>query len=290
MEEIDIERIPTDRIAENSKVKVVILPDKEGLYRHFASEMFEELKRNNERNKPTRWILPVGPTPQYDLLAEMIIEEDEPVKNLHTFNMDEYLDWTGRPVPRSHPMSFQRFMWKHLFGPLQRASRRKGSRIKFQKSQVHFPDPSRLDEISKQIRKVGGIDTCFGGIGYHGHIAFNEPPDTYFTRITPEMFRNSPTRIVLLRADTYVVNSICGSGGNPEMIPPMAVTLGMKDILSSRKIRLYCDGGPWQSYSFRYACLGKITMERPVTFVQEHPDVVIYADEETAAPIKVGPK
>lgn len=33
-----------------------------------------------------------------------------------------------------------------------------------------------LEEIKVNVKEVGKIDTCYGGIGYHGHIAFNEPP------------------------------------------------------------------------------------------------------------------
>ncbi|MEM2922332.1 MAG: glucosamine-6-phosphate isomerase, partial [Candidatus Bathyarchaeia archaeon] len=146
------------------------------------------------------------------------------------------------------------------------------------------------------IRKLGGIDTAYGGIGYHGHIAFNEPVDTYYIRLTPEEFKNSKTRVVSLNSDTFVINSLCGIGGNPYGLPPKAVTLGMKPILDAKTIELYCDGGDlnWQLASFRIACMHPPTLDRPVTFIQEHPNpketVTVYADRRTAAPIKVMPK
>jgi len=78
------------------------------------------------------------------------------------------------------------------------------------------------------------------------------------------------------------MNSIRATGGNPAALPPMAVTLGMKDILSARRIRLYCQGGNWQRTVFRIALMGEVSVDYPVTFVQEHPDCVIYADANTA--------
>jgi glucosamine-6-phosphate deaminase len=66
----------------------------------------------------------------------------------------------------------------------------------------------------------------------------------------------------------------------------MAVTLGMKDIVNARRIRLYCQGGAWQRTVLRIALLGEESVEYPVTLLQNHPDFAIFTDEDTAtAPI-----
>jgi glucosamine-6-phosphate deaminase len=197
--------------------------------------------------------------------------------------MDEYLDWQGRPVPLNHRMSFEGFVRKNLFDLLD-------EEIGIPEDHIHFPHPFRIDEISEKIKEVGKIDTCYGGIGYRGHIAFNEPPINRWHKISKEEFENSLTRVVQLAPDTVLINSIGGAGGNSSMVPSMAVTLGMRDILSSKRIRLYCDGGDWQKTIFRMACLGEISVEYPVTFVQEHPDCVINVDSYTADSPKAVPK
>jgi len=275
--------VPKEKLAKISKVGVNILPDTKSLHRHFAESVAEEIKENSAQGKPTRIILPVGPTPQYRILAEISNKERINWENVYTFNMDEYLDWQGRPVSLSHPMSFEGFMRKNLFDLLDRE-------IRIPEDHIHFPHPFRIDEISEKIKVVGGIDTCYGGIGYHGHIAFNEPPISMWYKISKEEFKNSLTRVVQLAPDTAVINSIGGAGGNSSMIPPMAVTLGMRDILSSGRIRLYCDGGDWQRTIFRIVCLGEISVEYPATFVQEHPDCVIGVDSYTAECPKSAPK
>ena len=275
--------VPKEELHKVSKVKVNILPDVESLYQHFARSIADEIKQNNAQGKSTRIILPVGPTPQYRILAEASNKEKISWKNVYTFNMDEYLDWQGRPVPLNHRMSFEGFMRKNLFDIL-------GREIRIPEDQIHFPHPFRIDEISEKIKEVGGIDTCYGGIGYHGHIAFNEPPINRWYKISKEEFKNSLTRVVQLAPETVVINSVGGTGGNSSMIPPMAVTLGVRDILSSKRIRLYCDGGDWQKTIFRIACLGEISVEYPVAFVQEHPDCVINVDSYTADPPESAPK
>ena len=279
--------MPAEEIDSWSTVRVVILPDTDTLYRVFARSIADKIKTNNEAGKPTKIILPVGPTPQYPILADISNKERISWRNVWTFNMDEYLDWQGRPVPQGHPMSFEGFMKRNLFNLLKKE-------IRIPEEQIWFPDPFTPDAIDEKIEELGGIDTAYGGIGYHGHIAFNEPVSTYYARLTPEEFKKSKTRVIDLNPDTFVINSVCGIGGNPYGLPPKAVTLGMKPILEARTIELYCDGGSWQQTSFRIACMHPPTLDRPVTYVQEHHHpkntVTIFADARTAAPIRVAPK
>ena len=135
------------------------------------------------------------------------------------------------------------------------------------------------------IAGLGGVDSCYGGIGIHGHVAFNEPPISRFYQVTLEEFRQSRTRVLPLAPETMVMNSIRRMGGNFYTFPPMAITIGMKDILESRRIRLYCDGGDWQKAILRISLLGEVSTDYPATLLQDHPNAMITADAETAAPL-----
>ena len=88
--------------------------------------------------------------------------------------------------------------------------------------------------------------------------------------------------------DSIVVQSIHSSGGNPAAIPPLAVTLGMKDILAAQKIRLYCAAGERHRTIFRITVAGELTTDFPSTLVQGHPDAEVVTDAATAEPIEVG--
>jgi glucosamine-6-phosphate deaminase len=68
----------------------------------------------------------------------------------------------------------------------------------------------------------------------------------------------------------------------------MAVTLGMRDILAARKIRLYCAAGERHRAMFRIAVAGEVTVDYPVTLVQGHPDAEVVMDEAGAQPVTVG--
>jgi glucosamine-6-phosphate deaminase len=260
-----------------SNIPLEVLPDTDSLFTHMARSIADEIQANNLAGKPTRLILPVGPVGQYPLLLNICNQEGISWKNVYTFNMDEYCDWQGRPLPSDHPLSFQHYMLTQVFNQLE-------EELRIPLDQIHFPNPLHLDEISQQIEKAGGIDTCYGGIGYHGHIAFNEPPNTLYSRVSMDEFMGSQTRIVHLNPDTLVMNSIWNTGGNPYNLPSMAVTMGFKDILASRRIRLYCSGGSWQRTVLRVALLSKPDLDYPVTLLKGHPDYAIIADLDTALP------
>lgn len=95
------------------------------------------------------------------------------------------------------------------------------------------------------------------GIGYHGHVAFNEPPISRWSNVSAAAYCDSLTRVVMPGDDSIVVQSIHSSGGDSSAIPPMAVTLGMRDILAFRKIRLYCAAGECHSAIFRISVAGE---------------------------------
>lgn len=272
---------PPDRLVAEARVRVRIVPDVPALYRQMADEMLAELRANVAAGRPTRWILPVGPIGQYPLLLDAIEREGLDLSGLHTFQMDEYLDWTCRPIPSTHPLSFTGHLTEAFFARIPAA-------LRPPPEQHHVPDPRRLDAIAEAIEAIGGIDTCWGGIGIHGHIAFNEAPSTHYADISPEELRAAPTRIVALQPETLVVNGIQAAAGNFEAIPPFAVTIGMREILGARRIRLYCNRGQWQRTVFRRAVMQAPTVRYPVTFIQEHADAVVTADADTAAPPACG--
>jgi glucosamine-6-phosphate deaminase len=269
--------LPVSELRQASKVSVEILPDLEALNLHFARSIAAEIRANNESGQPTRLILPVGPVGQYPLLAQICNRERISWQHVYAFNMDEYCDWQGRAVPVDHPLSFAGYLQRALIEALD-------PELRPPEEQIHFPDPLRLDWISQRIEAAGGIDTCYGGLGYHGHVAFNEPPISRWYKLTPEQFRQSLTRLVTLAPETVVMNSIRSTGGNPAALPPMAVTLGLRDILASRRIRLYCQGGTWQRTVLRIALMGDEDVNYPVTLLQNHPDYTIVTTTDTAQP------
>lgn len=275
--------IPTTELVHQSPIPLTILPDVAMLDDHLANAVADEIATNNQLGAPSRLILPVGPVGYLPRLAQLSNERMVSWHTVHLFFMDEYCDWQGRRVSPAHPLSFVGFAQRELLDRLQ-------PDLAPPPTQVHFPDPRNLDAVSTEIAQLGGIDSCYGGIGIHGHIAFNEPPISRWFTVTPAEFKASQTRLVQLAAETMVMNASRGASGNFALLPPMAVTLGMADILGARQIRLYCQGGVWQRTVLRLALFGSPEhldgedVNYPVTLLRGHADFAIVTTEESAQP------
>jgi glucosamine-6-phosphate deaminase len=249
--------------------------------RDFAESLADAIQARNALGLPTRLILPVGPIAPYEILVELTNRHRISWRNVHIFQMDEWLDWQGRLIAEDHPLSFRGFLRRMVIERID-------EELRMPPDQFHFPHPFSPDSMQARMDSVGGVDFCYGGIGYHGHVAFNDPPISRWHTMSVDALRESRTRVVTLGGDSIVVQSIGCAGGDPESIPPMAVTLGMREILAARKIRLYCAGGERHRAVFRRAVAGEVTVAYPATLVQGHPDAEVITDEATAAPIALG--
>jgi glucosamine-6-phosphate deaminase len=77
-----------------------------------------------------------------------------------------------------------------------------------------------------------------------------------------------------LSRETLTINAVTATRGNIDRIPRTAVTVGMKEILDARKIRLYMNR-PWQSAIVRKLLHGPIGAAVPATLVRRHPDATL---------------
>ena len=71
-------------------------------------------------------------------------------------------------------------------------------------------------------------------------------------------------------------------GSAYQFVPPMSATLGVKECLSARKVRVFSDTGAWKQTAFRVALFSEPTPEYPLTLLQRHPDALLTATRETA--------
>lgn len=262
-------KLSPEDVVERAGDRLVVCEDINALHQQFAEEIASEIKGNNEKKQPSRFIMPVGPTGQYPTLAEMINREEISLANCWFFFMDEYCDDAHKAIPVDHPLSFKGEAKRLFFDHLDTKSG-------LNPEQVIFPDETNINRLAGLIEKVGGIDVCYGGIGLHGHVAFNEPE--------AGVAKSGP-RIVDLNDFTVTINAVrSGIGGNLECFPRQAYTLGMQQILGARKIRLYCRNGcefDWANTVLRLALLGKVGDDYPVTHIKKHSDYIITADRET---------
>lgn len=130
-----------------------------------------------------------------------------------------------------------------------------------------------------------------GGWGQDGHIAYNQSKRHPFCHVSIEELKNSSIRIQENNLDTIITLGQRSYGAAYQFVPPMSVTLGIKECLSAKKVRLFSDTGTWKQTALRVALFSDVDAEYPMTLLQNHPDAVITATYETAChPISEHPE
>ena len=250
------------------------------IMRTAGNMMADEVAANNELGKATKWICPAGPREQYAYFLEKVIQNNISLKNLLIFMMDEFLDWECRLISKEAKYgSLHGVMEREVFSKIDKMP----EELRCPREQRIFPELSDLDYYDDKIEELGGIDTTWAGIGAKGLIAFCEAPHSRYYRISEEEFKNSKTRVVELNEDTLVALSVRSFGGFYDMIPPKAVTVGMKSILSSKRIIYMFREGAWKQTALRVLLFCKEpTLEYPVTFSTKYiNERILLCDEMT---------
>lgn len=267
--------IPPDDLASHAKVQFQLVETPEDVHRVFADDLWHEIATARDSGKTVSLIVPLGPTGQYRLLAERVNAEQATLDHVTFFGMDAWLDWQGRPFDGDHPYNL-RTEFDRVFLDLVEPD------LRPRPENVIFPCPLHLDRSSEELERHDDLAATFGGVGYQGHIAFNESPASRWTLVSVDELRNSTTRIVPVAVDTLVAHAHRRAAGNVFAVPPMAVTLGMRELLSAERVRLYLDKGSWKRAILRMLLLGDPDVDYPVTLVNEHPDVRVVADRDSA--------
>jgi glucosamine-6-phosphate deaminase len=265
-----------EELIQRASFPLTIVPNHAALNAEVARRIADLIIANNAHGAETTLILPVGPV-QYEPLADICNRERIDLSRLTFFMMDEYLEPDGqRAIAPSHPLSFQGFMKRSFVERVDLA-------LGFLDKRVIFPVPSNMQTFSDEIMQRGGVDLCIAGVGISGHLAFNDPPEPSETDKDLNWVRNCVTRIVQVNRESCTQMAVGGTHGNWDIIPRLAVTVGMKEILASKRI-LLCGMRTWHSGTVRRAMFGPVSRDCPASLLQEHPNVEVVLTELAARP------
>ena len=267
-------RIPYDQLEDHPdrKVPFRLCTDSADMGRIMARELADEI---TAAAGTFRAIIPCGPSCWYKPFTDLVNAERVSLENVVVFHMDECLDWQARELPRKHPYSFRGFMEEQFYAPVDAAlAVPEGNRI--------WPTATNVDEVAARIADAP-VDLTYGGWGQDGHIAYNQARRHPFSHITVDDLRSSTVRVQENNIDTVLALAQRTFGSAYQFVPPMSVTLGVKECLSARKVRLFSDTGAWKQTALRVALFGPITPEYPMTLLQQHPDALITATADTAS-------
>jgi glucosamine-6-phosphate deaminase len=268
-------RIPVDEFDRHEpRLAYRIVADPAEMARLMARELADVIERNNAGGAPTRVIVPCGPSGWYAPWTDEVNERRISLRGLTVFHMDECLDLHGRPLPGGHPYNFRSFMERHFYGGID-------PDLSVPNAQRMWLLPSTAEAVADAMA-AGPVDLTMGGWGQDGHVAYNQASRHPYVRVSLEDLADSTIRIQENNADTIVALAHRTFGGAYQFVPPMSITLGMRECLSASRVRLYSDTGAWKQTAFRVALFSQPTPEYPITLLQRHPDALITATRETA--------
>ena len=280
----DAYRIGPDELSGHPRLRVAfrMVEDSAEMGQLMAEELANLIAANNADSRPTRAIIPCGPSCWYAPWCKLVNGRNLSLRDLHVFHMDECLDWQGRLLPAGHPYNFRTFMEKHFYGPIR-------PELTVPDKQRHWLEPRTMDKVAAAIAEAP-LDVTFGGWGQDGHIAYNQARRHPFSHVTLGDVAGSTIRIQDNNIDTIIALGQRTFGAAYQFVPPMSVTLGVHECLSARKVRVFSDTGAWKQTALRVALLCEPTAEYPLTLLQTHEDAIITATRETARhPISENP-
>lgn len=198
------------------------------------------------------------PTRAYQLLARHGATHPDLFTQMRVLKIDE---WGG--LPMDNPATCEVYLRKYLVQPLQITP---GRYEGFNSQPVDAR--AECDRVSHWLRSHGPIDVCVLGLGVNGHLALNEPGDHLQPFAHPAHLAEESLLHPMLRDSAQQ--------------PSCGLTLGMTQILQSRRILLLVNGAHKRE-PFRRLMEPAISSRFPGSLLWLHPDVTVVCDRAVEA-------
>ncbi|MGX6961775.1 glucosamine-6-phosphate deaminase [Vagococcus xieshaowenii] len=220
-----------------------------------GKKAFEILNEEMKANRVQVLGLATGSTPV--TFYQEVVKSDLDFSDVTSVNLDEYVG-----LSKDNDQSYDYFMHEHLFN----AKPFKENYLPNGLAEDAEAECARYDQVIEEHP----IDIQILGIGENAHIGFNEPGTSF------EM----TTHKVKLTDSTIEANS--RNFKKKEDVPTYAYSMGIKSIMSAKKIILLAFGEQ-KAQAIKDSIEGPVTEEVPGSVLQNHADVTIIADEKAAS-------
>jgi glucosamine-6-phosphate deaminase len=285
-----VRAISRDEITQHKKpdFSVHVHKDEEMAFKRIY-DIFSRIKQSDDEDKRLVLILP-QPHPQYEKVAYLVNKFCVNCRNLYTFNMDEWADEDGNTAPETWPKGFMYAMKNNFYKTVE-------PELRPPEDHIQGPTKDNIDHYGKMMEDLGGVDVCYGGIGWSGHIAFVEPGSPEFAGNLEE-WKDMGTRTVTLSPFTIAQSALdadFGMSGDWSWIPPRAVTIGPKEVIAARlrsswnSFNIAQTSVSWQRFSVRLAMHGPVTEKVPASILQLGP-TEMHLSETIAQGIEADPE
>ena len=254
--------------------RVVLYDTLEEFYLAEALEYIAAWKQSTPDN-PVGICGPVGPTEQMPLVARLVNDLGLDVRSGHFWGMDEWFDVaTGREVPVTHPLSFERCDRALCFGRIRRE-------LRLPDAHLHFPKADT--RLYRQSWNAGvRCAVMQGGQGDVKHWAFNDPLPRRgkykHSPPTPVEYRKLATRVVDLHPLTIAQNARTSGGGNIALVPTRAISVGPVETWQADTVSIWHAGTHDNPFGQRLTTFmisqGLPDAAVPMSLLADHPNVL----------------
>jgi glucosamine-6-phosphate deaminase len=217
---------------------------------------------------------PIGPTEQLPLVARLVNTLGIDVRSAHFWGMDEWFDETsGREVPVTHPLSFERADRELCFDRIRPS-------LRMPDAHLHFP---KADTNAYRASWDAGIRCAVmqGGQGEVKHWAFNDPLPRMGAHAdappAPAVYRALATRVVDLHPLTIAQNARTSGGGNIAAVPTKAISVGPVETWKAEKVSIWHAGTHDNPFGQRLTAFmisrRIVDASVPMSLLADHPNV-----------------
>jgi len=262
---------PDDMLAmSRDGFNVVFYDTLEDFYLAEALE-YVEAWRQATPDRPVGICGPIGPTEQLPLVARIVNSLDISLRHAHFWGMDEWV-LDGTEVPEDHPLSFARTDRELCFDRIR-------PELAMPPENLHFPKADPTDYVASWE----GVRCAVmqGGQGDIKHWAFNDPvrrEGNYKDEPpSPEEYLKLGTRVVDLHPVTIMQNARTSGGGQLDLVPNQAVTVGPVQTWRAERVSIWQAGTHDNPFGMRLTTLmiGKKLPDSavPMSLLALHPNV-----------------
>lgn len=240
-------------------MRVIVLENALEISKQASDMIIKQIEKNH--GSVIGFATGASPVETYKRIIEKYENGEVSLKHITTFNLDEYVG-----LSRENVNSYFYFMKENLFGKTD---------VNFDKVNFLSGQAENIEEECERyynkIKECGGIDVQLLGIGTNGHIGFNEPGDKFADR---------PFAVKLTQSTIDSNRKYFEAVG--DTMPEYALTMGIGDIMRSRKIILIATGTS-KAKAVKALVEGEVTSACPASILKLHSDVTVFLDKESAS-------
>lgn len=249
----------TDFTRQNEKLPVEIFSKADAAAEKIASRIEDTIRKNDDEGRKT--VLGISESSSCSAVLDSLVcahkNRGLSFRNVVVYSLSEYYG-----IHPDELQSHSRFLREYLV-----------NHVDIAEGNVHFIDSfiprdkvnAYCQMVEQQIASDGGFDILL-----LSNMGFNEPGSHV----------NSKTRLITLNHTTKL--SVASDFFGVNYVPNQAITLGISTLLYSKEI-MFLAWGEGKVSLVKNLVEGSVTDQIPVSFLQNHKNITVYADTAAAS-------